>query len=134
MQLIEVDVQVTDEKGNPVRGLTRGDFTILEDDVPQEIAELTFVDLPIEPRAERRADLKAAESDVATNIGEGRMYVLLVGASERPRLVARRFVEEVVGPNDQAALLHPLGTMSSAQGFTSNRHLMLDAIDRIARD
>ena len=42
-----MDVQVTDRNGNAVRGLTRDAFTILEDDVPQEIAELTFVDLPI---------------------------------------------------------------------------------------
>jgi VWFA-related protein len=134
VQLIEVDVQVTDQNGNAVRGLTRDDFAILEDDVPQEIAELTFVDLPIEPRTERRADLKAAESDVATNTGEGRMYVLLLnGSGERARLVARRFVEEAVGPNDQVAVVQPLGTMSAAQGFTTNRHLMLDAIDRIDR-
>src|SRR5688572_550528 len=134
VQLIEVDVQVTDQNGNAVRGLTRDDFTILEDDVPQEIAELTFVDLPIEPRAERRADLKAAESDVATNTGEGRMYVLLMSDGEKARLVARRFVEEVVGPNDHAAVVQPLGRMSDAQGFTTNRHLMLDTIDRMARN
>jgi len=132
VQLIEVDVQVTDQNGNAVRGLTRADFTILEDDVPQEIAELTFVDLPIEPRAERRADLKSVESDVATNTGEGRMYVLLPSHGERARLVARRFVEEVVGPNDQVALVQPFGRMSDAHGFTTNRHLMLDTIDRMA--
>jgi VWFA-related protein len=132
VQLIEVDVQVTDEKGNVVRGLTKADFTILEDDAPQEIAELTFVDLPIEPRDERRADLKAAESDVATNTGEGRMYVLALNPiGEQGRLAARRFVEEAVGPNDQVAILAPLGRMTDAQGFTTNRHLMLDAIDRI---
>jgi len=133
VQLIEVDVQVTDEKSNVVRGLTRADFTILEDDIPQEIAELTFVDLPIEPPVERRADLKAAEPDVATNTGEGRMYVLLMsGGGERARLVARRFIEEVAGPRDQIAVIQPLGRMSDAQGFTTNRHLMLDAINRMA--
>jgi VWFA-related protein len=134
VQLIEVDVHVTDENGNTVRVLTRGDFTILEDDVPQEIAELTFVDLPMEARTERRADLKTAESDVATNTGEGRMYVLLMSHGEKARLVARRFVEEVVGPSDQAAVVQPLGNMSDAQGFTTNRHLMLDTLDRMARN
>ena len=46
------DVQVTDRNGNAVRGLTRDDFTILADDVPQAVAELTFVDQPIEPRTD----------------------------------------------------------------------------------
>jgi hypothetical protein len=32
-----VDVIATDDKGNPVRGLTRSDFTILEDKHPQPI-------------------------------------------------------------------------------------------------
>jgi VWFA-related protein len=32
-----VDVSVTDDKGNPVHGLTRDDFTVLEDKKPQPI-------------------------------------------------------------------------------------------------
>ena len=34
VRLIEVDVQVTDEKGNTVHGLSRDDFTILEAEQP----------------------------------------------------------------------------------------------------
>ena len=134
VQYTEVDVFVTDQDGNPVRGLSKDDFTLLEDDRAQEIASFTYVDLPIESPAARAVAASVVQSDVTTNVGEGRMYVMLVnGAGERAAQFARRFVEEAVGPRDQVAVIHILGNMSAAQAFTTNRRLMLDAIDRIDR-
>jgi VWFA-related protein len=132
VQSIDVDVLVTDKSGNTVRGLTKEDFTLIEDDTPQQISTFTFVDLPIIPPATRKASVSDVEPDVVTNTGKGRMYVIvLTRANQRVRLVARRFVEESVGPDDQVAVIQLCGTMSAAQAFTSNRHLMLAAIDRI---
>ena len=37
VQLIEVDVVVTDGQGKPVRDLSRDDFEIVEDNRPQEV-------------------------------------------------------------------------------------------------
>jgi hypothetical protein len=34
VQLIEVEVRVTDRDGEPLRGLTKEDFTLLDDNVP----------------------------------------------------------------------------------------------------
>jgi Ca-activated chloride channel family protein len=134
VQSIEVDVLVTDKDRKAVRGLTKDAFTLIEDDTPQRIASFSFIDLPIEPIASRVAAAKGVESDITTNAGEGRMYVMLLnGAGERARLVARRFVEEVVGPNDQMAVIHVQGNSSAAQGFTKSRRLMLAAVDRIDR-
>jgi len=45
---IEVDVYVTDTQGRFVRGLTRDDFELLEDDQPQDISAFTMVDVPVE--------------------------------------------------------------------------------------
>ena len=135
VQSIEVDVLVTDKSGKAVRGLTKDDFTLIEDDTPQRIASFSFVELPIEAPASRAAAAKAVEPDITTNAGEGRMYVMLVGPSgHRGRLVARRFVEEAIGPNDQVAVIHVLGNSSAAQGFTRSRRLMLDALDRIEHE
>jgi len=36
-QLVQVDIAVTDAKGQPIRGLQQSDFTVLEDGKPQEI-------------------------------------------------------------------------------------------------
>jgi hypothetical protein len=39
---------------------------------------LSFVDLPIEPLESRKAAVGAVESDITSNTGEGRMYVMLI--------------------------------------------------------
>ncbi|HEY0372427.1 MAG TPA: hypothetical protein VGD79_10520, partial [Thermoanaerobaculia bacterium] len=38
VRIINVDVVVTDRKGNPVHGLSADDFTILENSVPKPIS------------------------------------------------------------------------------------------------
>lgn len=135
VQSIEVDVRVTDTNGRPVSNLAKGDFMVLEDGVPQTISTATFVDLGIESPV--RPIPRAVETDVVNNAnaGSGRMWVMLLGGfGERARLVARRFVEDSLGPNDEAAVIPVYGTMSSAQGFTRSRHLLLDALDRLQSD
>jgi Ca-activated chloride channel family protein len=137
VEYIEIDARVTDEDGNQVRGLTRDDFTLLEDGVPQAIATFSVVDLPTEVPLSRAGRAAAVESDIATNSGEGRTYVVLISVfrgqlAEPTRLVARRFVEEVLRPNDQMAVIHVLDNMSKAQGVTRSRSLILASIDRTA--
>ena len=132
VEYVEVDVLVTDKKGNAVRDLTKDDFTILEDDQPQRIESFSFVELPVESASLRKEAVGDVEPDVVTNTAEGRLYVMLINVvNHRARLIARRFVEEAVGPNDQMAVIHTLGNMSAAQGFTPSRGRMLAAIDRI---
>ena len=48
-----IDVLVTDDKGQPVRGLTRSDFTILEDDHPQPIRSFHEFDKTTPPAPAR---------------------------------------------------------------------------------
>jgi hypothetical protein len=43
VNVVEVDVVVTDTKGQPVRGLKQGDFEILEDGKPVELATFSAV-------------------------------------------------------------------------------------------
>ena len=52
IDLVTVDVVVTDGKGEPVQGLTRADFTVLEDGKAQQIREFQSVELPAPSGAE----------------------------------------------------------------------------------
>ena len=132
VQNIEVDVRVNDQKGNPVRGLTKDDFILIEDGEAQRITSFSFVDLPIEPPAARAKALTTPESDIATNQRLGRLYVMVFDhGGPIVRLLARQFVEEAMGPDDELAVVHTGGTMSAAQGFTTSRTLLLAAIDRL---
>src|SRR5436190_5122037 len=80
VDVVLLDVSVLDKQRRPVRGLTTGDFTILEDGQPRPIAAFTAVDLPSAPSPAdaRRAPVKASwtrdvAADTATNdiSGEG---------------------------------------------------------------
>lgn len=123
-------MRVTDADGRTVRGLTKDDFTLVDDGV-QTITSATFVDLAVASPVTRTA-AGTPEPDVATNRGAGRMWVVLIGRNNlRARLVIRRFVEEAMGPNDEAAIIHMGGNMSAAQGFTRSRRLLLASLDRL---
>ena len=48
VRAIQVDAVVSDERGNPVRGLTDDDFEIVEKGKPQAVTTFEAVDIPIE--------------------------------------------------------------------------------------
>jgi len=132
VEYVEVDVLVTDRQGRLVRDLTPEDFTLLDSGQPRPILSFSLVDIPLEPAAQRRAALDGAESDVTTNVGLGRTFVLAINTGgTRVRDLVRQFVEDVVGPNDQVAILRVYAHPSQAQGFTRSRALMLHSIDRL---
>jgi VWFA-related protein len=139
VELVELDAIVTDASGNVVADLTADDFEVSEGGKPQTIATFSQVNIPIE-RAERPLySPTAIEPDVATNVGpEGRLYVFALddvrpANALRARVFLRRFIEQHLGTNDLAAvvLLAP-GRRADAQDFTSNRRLLLRAIDRFS--
>ena len=130
VRAIPVDVVVTDQDGNPVRGLTIDDFEITERGRPQPITTFEAVDIPIERQLPDLAD-----ADVVTNEGDGRIY-LIVFDSISPTNAAyakrelRKFFDEHFGPNDTAAIMFLDKAHSSAgQDFTSNRRLLIKGID-----
>jgi VWFA-related protein len=45
--VVNVDVQVLDNKGNPIPNLTKGNFRILEDNVPQTLAQFSTSEAPL---------------------------------------------------------------------------------------
>ena len=138
---VEVDAVVTDAAGSIVRGLTADDFEILEDGDPQEVEAFTFVDLPVEPARPPLFAEAPIEPDVWSNAVpfEGRLYILVLDdyntmalRTGRVRAAARRFVEEHIGENDLAAVLHTSGRPNASQDFTNSRPLLLSAIEQFA--
>ena len=139
VELVELDAIVTDAQGNVVTDLTADDFEVSEGGRTQTIATFSLVNIPIE-RAERPLYSPAAiEPDVQTNARpEGRLYVFALddvrpANALRARVFLRRFIEEQFGTNDLGAvvLLAP-GRRANSQDFTSNRRLLLQAIDRFS--
>jgi VWFA-related protein len=135
-----LDINVTDAKGNPVHGLTRDDFTILEDGKPM---------LPRGFR-EHRSDRESAESpapakpslppNTFTNAGAPEtvrpLNVLLIDSLDTPlanqSIVQKRLAEFVgnlpAGTRMAVFSLSPTGQLSLVQGFTADPQLLKNAL------
>jgi VWFA-related protein len=136
---VEVDVVVTDRQGNLVRDLKKEDFQVLEDGKAQTISAFSLVDIPIE-RADRplyQAD--PIEPDVRSNEQpfDGRVYVMVIddhhtnfGRTQRVKAAAKQFIERRLAANDLMAIVHTFGSTEGNQEFTSNKRLLLAAVDR----
>ena len=137
---VEIDAIVTDAQGNFVRNLTKDDFQVTEDGKPQTLSIFTPVDIPIERADPPLFAKNAIPPDVVTNRTpfEGRVFVLVLDdmntrfqRTARTRVAARQFVERYVGANDLVAVVTPAVGPRRMQDFTSNRQLVLAAIDHM---
>src|SRR5262249_30818076 len=140
---VQVDVFVTDATGTPVKGLTPDDFEVLENGKPRPLAAFRAIDIPIERSEEVGPAL--AEPDVLSNDRpEGRVYMFVrdevgfvcddCGVNIlRTRRLVRQFIEQHFGPNDIGAVaMLGRGLSTDGQDFTSNRRLLLEAVDKFS--
>jgi VWFA-related protein len=129
--LVEVPVRVLDRSGEPVRGLTAADFTLLDQGRPQTLTAVDAIELgdPAEP-PERRAVPPAAR----------RRYLLLFDfAFARPNAIvaARRAAREFVLDGMRDTDLAAIGTYSVQSGvrllvtFSSDRAALAEAIETL---
>lgn len=159
--IVTVDVTVRDASGAIVRGLTAGDFTVLEDGKPQAIETFTFQEIASTPPppgapagvlagvAERLdQDLqRAAGITSATRTPEPtpsaafagrRMLVLLFDVSSmQPEDVqravdsAQTYVAGSMSPADMVAVVTIGSSISVLSDFTADREAALAALARL---
>ena len=84
-EYVQVDARVIDGNRAPVRGLTRRDFQITENGVPQDVVVFAAVDLPVRsevgPGSGTAPPLDAVAPDVSTNARRRdaqRIYLILL--------------------------------------------------------
>jgi VWFA-related protein len=137
---VEVSAIVTDDDGNLVKDLTKADFQILENGKPQTVAVFTPVSIPFERPERTLIEGRPLKFDVATNEGarDGRVYVIVlddyhIGSlrTARVKLAVKEFIEKHVAANDQVAVIHASGRSNASQEFTTNKDLMLAAVDKL---
>ena len=133
---VEVDALVADQQGNFVANLQKEDFQIQEDGKPQTISAFSLIDIPV-VAATSTASAVRVEPDVQSNLRpfDGRVYVVVlddlhVDAARSPQVkqAARQFIERNLGADDLMAVTFT-GRTSASQEFTSNKGLLLNAVD-----
>jgi VWFA-related protein len=140
-EAITADVVVLDEKGLPVRGLTRQDFTVLEDGKPQTIVgfEAREPDAPLGEAGPQRA---FGHERVATNEGgasrSGRALAFLIDdlgtdpatMADVQKTVAR-WLEEKADPRDEVTLATTSGSAWWSDEVGRGRSDLLAVLERV---
>ncbi len=154
--LVRVSVVVRDKNGNPIRGLKREDFTLLEDGKPQPILAFDVEEVPSEPASPTEPPIvetatllspktpaagtaAGAPASPAVELAGRRLIVLLFDADamepeqlERAIASARVHVQKGMSAADLVAVAS-IGTgLEIEQDFTSDHEALRRALDRLA--
>lgn len=113
VELVTVDVSVSDKNGRPVRDLLAADFTVKVDGKLRRVVSAQHVQFDVQAARKAAAEHAGEETFFTSNIGppEGRMIIIAVDQSNiRPGAVrqllrtAAAFVDRL-GPADQVAFV-----------------------------
>ena len=138
---VEVEAFVTDEAGKAVSGLSRDDFQVFEEGAREEIAVFAEVRIPIDRTEATPSERARSTQDVATNEEgiRGRVFAIVLdelhtdaSRSGEVRKLAREFVELHMARHDVAAVVSTGGRADGTFGFTADRRLLLEAVERFA--
>ena len=145
-ELVLVNVTVRDRNGNPVRDLKREDFTVLEDNKPQQVIsfDLENTDAVLSTAATEapllgkpRAQPQTAPHDtLATRpLKDRRLIILFFDLSsmqpdeiDRATTAAQNYVEKQMVAADLVSVVSLGNTLSVNQDFTSDRALLKTAL------
>jgi VWFA-related protein len=111
---VRVDVFPTRD-GIPLRDLTRDDFEVLEDGVPQRVENFEYVHVTANPLADRREPNSIAESREALKNPRARVFVLFLDVPHvtihgawnvREPLI--RLIDRILAPDDLIGIMTPM--------------------------
>ena len=139
INVVRVDVIVTDRDGNPVTDLEADDFEVFEDDTPQTIDSFRLVRLtgtpepgaePARPiRSEFDEEREAAREDVRLFAIFFDDYHVRFENAARLREALINFIYTQLGPSDMVSVMYPLTPLDSVQ-MTRNHGSIVAAIER----
>lgn len=139
VNLVRVDVIVTDGRGAPVSTLTQHDFEIFEDGQRQTIDSFKLVEVSQTPppdaepprpiRTQFDQESEAARPDVRLFVIMFDDYHVRRGSAMVVRQPLIRFIQQQISPLDLVALMYPLTPVSDVR-FTRNREAVVSAIEK----
>jgi VWFA-related protein len=137
---VRVDVTVLDQKGQPLTNLTKDDFDVREDGIPQTIDTIKLVEangegpaddtsLPI--RSPEHAAVEAARDDIRVFvIFWDEYHIAQMAPAIRARAALENFVQFAFGPTDLVAVMDQL-TPTDAIRFTRDRRALAEQVHKL---
>jgi VWFA-related protein len=141
-EAITVDVVVLDKTGQPVRGLSRDDFTLLDGGRPQAIVAFEARDLTAAERESRKFEQAGPPPRVATNVGDnarpGRVLVVVIDDLGLTAPLAQqvgpslaRWIREKAEPSDEITLQTTSGDLWWSADVGAGRDDLVAVLDRL---
>jgi VWFA-related protein len=137
VELVRLDVRVTDAQGQPVRDLRQDEVEVVENGAARPVVFFQHVQEPSESYAEVAS--RTVASEVSTNQGaaRGHLFVLVFdqvhiapGGEQRARLAAQRFLQTRIRPGDRVAL-YALPGPGPQIGFTADTRRVIAELPKI---
>lgn len=141
--LIQVDVSVTDRKGNPVKDLKAEDFEIYENGEKQKISNFSFVSSVKEqteqPKPTDKKDAGVPVPPPSVRPEQVRRTIALVvddltlsfESAYHTRRALKKFVDEQMQDGDLVAIIRTGAGIGALQQFTSDKRMLYAAIERV---
>ncbi|HEY8461721.1 MAG TPA: VWA domain-containing protein, partial [Blastocatellia bacterium] len=141
-ELVQIDVVVTDKRGNLARDLKRADFELFEDGKKREITHFA-VGTAAQPAKwlaveKKKPDERNSADSTPVETRAGRYIVIAVDdfhlAPENLITVKRalhRFIDSQMVADDQVAVATTSGNIGMFQQFTNERDVLARAVDRL---
>jgi VWFA-related protein len=133
VQIVNIDVVVTDKSGKPVTGLTANDFEVLEDGKRQPITNF------YEARATAAAPATATASSPEPEESRPRHFILFVDnytlhPHVRTEVVASldQFIDKHLGSHDEASIASWNRSLQILTPFTSDKAALHAAVAKVA--
>lgn len=98
VNVVEVYASVTDDKGQPVRNLTRDDFEVLEGDVPQTISMFTAGEVPLSVALAIDSSFSMSGTRLAMARAGARTFLERLRPTDEAMIVAIGSEVEVLAP------------------------------------
>lgn len=138
VELVTVDVVVTDRQGNPVRGLGQGDFAVSEDGVPQVVAAFEAVERPAPPSVPSAPTPRRTSSNRDVPAREGRAFVVVFdelhlepAEAQRARAALADFLKGVVADRDRVSLVGTAGGTWWTARMPEGGEALLEVLGRL---
>jgi VWFA-related protein len=150
VRVINLDVVVTDRKGNPIPNLTKDDFELFENGVPKSISnffevaggkaknEINIAEAPAAPAPEAAAPLPAAKPTDVPERSQRRIIFFIDNLSLAPfnrnRVFdqMKKFINDVMRPGDEAMIATFNRSMKIRVPFTKDHVHLQQTLDAIA--
>ncbi len=146
VNLVEIDVQVTDRDGKSIKGLTQAQFTVTEDGKPQKISTFEYNDIEQVETAGKGDSAPVTvplgtvttPQEIKSVVRDHRLIVMFFDLSSleqddllRSTRAAQKYLNDQMTAADLVAVVVFGNTLKVVANFTNDRDLLHKAVDSI---